>query len=128
MVEEVAYTWFNRLLAIKILEVNGYIPEQLAYTEGSRTPLIVQNAKRGDHNITNKADQQLLLEFLKEDKDEGGDTVKVVLARLSENTDARIRIQEEKLTEVPAQKIHKASEKVLPGSSCCKFVPIANLI
>lgn len=70
VVEEVAYTWFNRLLAIKILEVNGYIAEQLAYTAGSRTPLIVQNAKRGDHTITNKADQQLLLEFLKEDKDE----------------------------------------------------------
>ncbi|SKB34957.1 DNA methyltransferase [Maribacter arcticus] len=68
--EEASYTWFNRLMAIKILETNGYISKQLAYTEGSRTPLIVQNAKRGEHNITNNADKELLIEYLKEDKDE----------------------------------------------------------
>lgn len=68
--EEVAYTWFNRLMAIKILETNGYIPKQLAFTEGSRTPLIVQNAKRGEHTITNAVQKELLLEYLKEDKDE----------------------------------------------------------
>ena len=70
VVEEASYTWFNRLMAIKILEANGYIPQQLAYTEGSRTPLIVQNAKRGEHSITNNADKELLIEYLKEDKDE----------------------------------------------------------
>jgi hypothetical protein len=51
----------------------------------------------------------------------------VVLARISENTDAPNRIQEEKLTEVAVQKIHKTTEKVLPGSSCCKFIEIINL-
>lgn len=70
VVEEASYTWFNRLMAIKILEANGYIPIQLGYTEGSRTPLIVQNAKRGEHNITKSAEKELLIEFLKEDKDE----------------------------------------------------------
>jgi hypothetical protein len=70
VIEEASYTWFNRLMAIKILEANGYIPKQLGYTEGSRTPLIVQNAKRGEHNITNRAEKELLIEFLKEDKDE----------------------------------------------------------
>src|SRR5690606_7601236 len=39
VVEEAAYMWFNRLMAIKILEINGYIVKQLAYTQGSRTPL-----------------------------------------------------------------------------------------
>jgi hypothetical protein len=68
--EEASYTWFNRLMAIKILEANGYISKQLGYTEGSRTPLIVQNAKRGEHNITNRAEKELLIEFLTEDKDE----------------------------------------------------------
>ena len=68
--EEAAYTWCNRLMAIKILETNGYIPKQLTYTEGSRTPLIVQNAKRGEHNVIKRADKELLLEYLKEDKDE----------------------------------------------------------
>jgi len=70
VVEEASYTWFNRLMAIKILETNCYIPKQLGYTEGSRTPLIVQNAKRGKHNITKPAEKELLIEFLKEDKDE----------------------------------------------------------
>ena len=32
--EEASYTWFNRLMAIKILEANGYIPKQLGYTRG----------------------------------------------------------------------------------------------
>ncbi|WP_296317621.1 BREX-1 system adenine-specific DNA-methyltransferase PglX [Winogradskyella sp. UBA3174] len=70
ILEEAGYTWFNRLMAVKILEANGYIPKQLAYTQGSRTPLIVQNAKRGEHNITNRAEKELLIEYLKEDKDE----------------------------------------------------------
>ncbi|MCP4158879.1 MAG: BREX-1 system adenine-specific DNA-methyltransferase PglX [Deltaproteobacteria bacterium] len=70
VVEEASYTWFNRLMAIKILESNGYIAKQLAYTTGSRTPLIVQNAKRGEHSITNTAEKELLIEYLKEDRDE----------------------------------------------------------
>lgn len=29
LVEEVAYTWFNRLIAIRFMEVNGYLPSRI---------------------------------------------------------------------------------------------------
>lgn len=28
IIEEVAYTWFNRLIAIRFMEVNGYLPSR----------------------------------------------------------------------------------------------------
>ena len=46
VIEEASYTWFNRFMAIKILEENGYLPPTLAFTDGVRTPMIVQNAKK----------------------------------------------------------------------------------
>ncbi len=70
VVEEAAYTWFNRLMAIKILESNGYIPEQLSYASGLSTPAIVQNAKQGNHSITDKAEKDALLSYLQDDKEE----------------------------------------------------------
>ena len=51
VIEEAAYTWFNRLMALKILEVNGYVPEQIGYSRETRTPMIVQDAKRGQHHL-----------------------------------------------------------------------------
>lgn len=48
VVEEAAYTWFNRLMAIRILAKNGYIPPQLEYeSELLHVPIIVGNARRG---------------------------------------------------------------------------------
>lgn len=70
IIEEAAYTWFNRLMAIKILEENGYLEPILAYAEAIRTPLIVQHAKKGKHTLQRKGDQELLLEYLREDKEE----------------------------------------------------------
>lgn len=69
-IEEAAYTWFNRLMGIKILEENGYLEPTLAYAEGIRTPLIVQHAKKGMHTLKSKGDQELLVEYLREDKEE----------------------------------------------------------
>lgn len=69
-VEEAAYTWFNRLMAIKILEKNGYVPELLGYANEMRTPRIVQNAKNGEHALTKQSDINLLVEYLQEDKED----------------------------------------------------------
>ena len=70
VLEEASYTWFNRLMAIKILEANGYLEPTLSFTDGMRTPLIVQNAKKGIHSLRSQADKDLLLEYLQEDKEE----------------------------------------------------------
>lgn len=47
VVEEIAYTWFNRLIAIRFMEVNDYLPggvRVLSSESGKREPDIVTNA------------------------------------------------------------------------------------
>jgi len=50
--EEAAYTWFNRLVAIKVLEENGFIDPFLQFTDGAQSPIALQNAKAGNHTVT----------------------------------------------------------------------------
>lgn len=67
VVEEAAYTWFNRLMAIRILAKNGYIPAQMEYTSAeSRITTIVQAARQG---ITPRLDEngQRIFQSLIED-------------------------------------------------------------
>lgn len=83
VIEEAAYTWFNRLMAIKILENNEYIPKQLDYANGTRTPMIVQNAKRGQHNLKKQSFITLLHEQIKNNKEE--EALNLLLTRLCNN-------------------------------------------
>lgn len=68
--EEAAYTWFNRLAAIKILEENKFIDPVLCCQEGSLVPLILQQAKAGQHTVTNAAQKANLQEALLQNDDE----------------------------------------------------------
>ena len=44
LVEEVAYTWFNRLVAIGFMEANSYIDERIVFSAGGKaTPDILDN-------------------------------------------------------------------------------------
>lgn len=46
--EEAAYTWFNRLIAIRIMQKQGFISPVLAYeSEDVRVPVIVSEARQG---------------------------------------------------------------------------------
>ena len=45
--EEAAYTWFNRLCAIRILQKNNLCSPVLAYADSARTPVIVDEARQG---------------------------------------------------------------------------------
>ena len=48
IVEEAAYTWFNRLMAIRIMAKNGLIAPVLSYeSDGIHVPVIVSDARRG---------------------------------------------------------------------------------
>lgn len=61
VVEVAAYTWFNRLMAIRILSKNGYDLPQLEYGEGdSNIPLILQRARRGQYSFLSKEEQNRL--------------------------------------------------------------------
>ena len=57
VVEEGAYTWFNRLMAIRILSMNGIAEPVLRFVDEARTPKIVDDARQG--RIIPMPDQQL---------------------------------------------------------------------
>jgi hypothetical protein len=82
-IEETAYTWFNRLMAINILEKRGYVPATLAYVDGINTPYIVQNAKRGNHQLKQQKYISLLQEYLMDEQEE--QALGLLLTRLCNN-------------------------------------------
>ena len=44
LVEESAYTWFNRLTALAFMEANGYIDEKMIFNNGTKNePVIIDN-------------------------------------------------------------------------------------
>jgi hypothetical protein len=58
VVEEVAYTWFNRIIAIRFMEVNDYLPTGVrvlsSETEGKIEPDIVTEAQNIDLNFNDE--------------------------------------------------------------------------
>src|SRR5574344_685090 len=56
VMEEAAYTWFNRIIAIKIMEVNDYLPSRVrvlsSTTEGKYEPDLVTEAPDVDLSFT----------------------------------------------------------------------------
>lgn len=58
VIEEVAYTWFNRIIAIRFMEVNGYLPTRVRVlssdTEGKIEPDILNEAPDIDLDLTDK--------------------------------------------------------------------------
>ena len=68
VMEETAYTWFNRLIAIRFMEVNNYLPFRmrvLSSDSGSLTPDIVSRSFEVDLNLTDRE-----LEAIQKAKDE----------------------------------------------------------
>ena len=65
--EEAAYTWFNRLVAIRILQKNGIIEPVLEYVDAARTPRIVDEARMGRMPQMQEAQRIRLLELLDDD-------------------------------------------------------------
>ena len=55
VIDEVAYTWFNRFIALRFMEVNGYLPTGVkvlsSKTEGKIEPDIIQEALNIDLDI-----------------------------------------------------------------------------
>lgn len=65
--EEAAYTWFNRLCAIRILQKNNLCSPVLQYADAARTPIIVDQARQG-HLPPMKEDlRQRVIELLDDD-------------------------------------------------------------
>ncbi|KKG09808.1 BREX-1 system adenine-specific DNA-methyltransferase PglX [Methanosarcina sp. 2.H.A.1B.4] len=71
VMEEVTYTWFNRLVALKFMEMNGCLPDQIKVftsTDPNKSePDLLTNALKLDFlNL----DRNLVLDFKAENKDE----------------------------------------------------------
>lgn len=65
--EEAAYTWFNRLCAIRILQKNDLCAPVLDYTDAARTPFIVDEARQGRIPETNNEMRSRLSDLLDDD-------------------------------------------------------------
>lgn len=70
VVEEVAYTWFNRLIAIRFMEVNGYLPSGVrvlsSELSGKNEPDMVTNPFDTDIDFTET--DKALMSTLKDDE------------------------------------------------------------
>ena len=60
-IEEIAYTWFNRLIAIRFMEVNRYIPVRVLSSEitGQKLPDLVKAPFSGDLEFTDAEKQHI---------------------------------------------------------------------
>ncbi|MDE6769494.1 MAG: N-6 DNA methylase, partial [Muribaculaceae bacterium] len=67
VVEEAAYTWFNRLMAIRILTMNDLCEPVLRYVGTTRTPLIVDEARQGHIPEMSEEDRVALMVLLDDD-------------------------------------------------------------
>ena len=66
--EEVAYTWFNRFMAIRIMRKNGFINPVLEYSNPElRIPSIVADARRGNIPPMQEVDRRRLQGLLLDD-------------------------------------------------------------
>lgn len=65
VVEMVAYTWFNRLMALRFMDANGYtIPKVVTPLPGMTNPEVLQNALAGNIEPELKLDRQRLNDLL----------------------------------------------------------------
>ena len=66
--EEAAYTWFNRMMAIRIMEKNGFTDPVLSFDDDRlRIPRIVSNARAGQVYVSDESDREKLSELLMDD-------------------------------------------------------------
>ena len=64
VVEEVAYTWFNRICAIRFMEVNDYLPNRIrvlsSEKEGKMEPDLVTQAPDVDLDLTAQEEEEII--------------------------------------------------------------------
>ena len=64
VMEEVAYTWFNRIIAVRFMEVNDYLPSRIrvlsSETKGKFEPDIVTQAPKIDLELTDQEIEEII--------------------------------------------------------------------
>lgn len=78
VMEEVAYTWFNRLIAVRFMEVNDYLPTRVrglsSEREGKQEPDLVTEAPNVDLGFTDAEKEEIYA--LKDDPRKSGELFK----------------------------------------------------
>lgn len=67
LIDKVAYTWFNRFMALRFMDANDYQPlgvRVLSPLPGQTTPEILNQAKQGDIPAELKVNQQKVMDLL----------------------------------------------------------------
>jgi hypothetical protein len=65
VVEEAAYTWFNRIMALRIMVKNGYEQPQLDNVPGmAHTPILLQKARQGQSDFLSPTEQKRLQKII----------------------------------------------------------------
>ena len=84
--EEAAYTWFNRFMAIRIMQKQGFISPVLAYeSEDVRVPVIVSEARQGRMPHMAEDVRGKLLELLDDDSKTNEQFALLIVAYCHEN-------------------------------------------
>lgn len=63
IIEEVSYTWFNRLIAVRFMEVNDYLPSHvrvLSSESGKTEPDIVTNPFDAELNLSSAEEERII--------------------------------------------------------------------
>lgn len=86
VLEEAAYTWFNRMMAIRIMSKQGLIAPVLSYeNEDVRVPVIVSEARQGRLPIMNEALRTQLYDLLNDDSKTNEQFALLIVAFCHEN-------------------------------------------
>lgn len=84
--EEAAYTWFNRLVAIRIMQKQGFISPVLAYeSDEVRVPVIVSEARQGRMPHMTAEMREKLTELLEDDGKTNEQFALLIVAYCHEN-------------------------------------------
>ena len=84
--EEAAYTWFNRFMAIRIMQKQGFISPVLAYeSEDVRVPVIVSEARQGRMPQISDDVRGKLMELLDDDSKTNEQFALLIVAYCHEN-------------------------------------------
>ena len=84
--EEAAYTWFNRFMAIRIMQKQGFISAVLAYeSEEVRVPVIVSEARQGRMPQMAADVHDILMELLDDDSKTNEQFALLIVAYCHEN-------------------------------------------
>lgn len=85
--EEAAYTWFNRFMAIRIMQKQGFISPVLAYeSEEVRVPVIVSEARQGRMPQMAADVHDKLMELLDDDSKTNEQFALLIVAYCHENS------------------------------------------